>query len=201
MKTAKVLNLLMVWMLAFSLAQGKSKKPEVPAVFENAHYVYVEAVDGDALRPGLFPEDRDAIYQVEQRVRDWNRYVLTTRREQADLIFIVRKGRIAEAQVHGGLGPRPQQPQPGVLQPGQSSAPMRTGQGDQGSFGAEGGVGPADDMLRVYTLNGDGKLQGPVWSRSMDGGLDGPSVQLVQQLKTAVEKAYPQAPPPPQPTP
>jgi hypothetical protein len=201
MRIGKVANLLIVMLLALGLAQGKPKKPAVPEVFENAHYVYVEAIDGDVLKPGLFPEDRQAIYQVEQRVRDWNRYAITTKREQADLIIVVRKGRIADAQTHVGLGPHPQQPQPGVLQPGQSSAPREGPSRDQGSFGADGGVGPADDLLRVYTLNGDGKLMGPIWSRSMDGGLDGPSVQLIEQLKSAVEHAYPQAPPNQQPKP
>jgi hypothetical protein len=201
MKLERVLNLLVVLVLALGMAQSKPKKPAVPAVFENAHYVYVEAIDGDVFKPGLLPEDRQAIYQVEQRVRDWNRYAITTKREQADLIFVIRKGRIADAQTHVGLGPHPQQPQPGVLQPGQSSAPMQTQSRDQGSYGAEAGVGPADDLLRVYTLSGEGKLMGPVWSRSQDGGLDGPSVQLIEQLKTAVEHAYPQTPPNKQPTP
>jgi hypothetical protein len=51
-------------------------------------------------------------------------------------------------------------------------------------------VGEPDDMLRVYIPN-DGKLTSIVWDRTMEGGLDAPSVQLVRQLKAAVEKAYP----------
>ena len=55
--------------------------------------------------------------------------------------------------------------------------------------GAE--AGPSDDMPRVFTTNPDGKLIGPVWNRELKDGLDGPTVLLLQQLRAAVEKAYP----------
>jgi hypothetical protein len=50
-------------------------------------------------------------------------------------------------------------------------------------------------MLRVYVQN-EGELKAMVWNRTMEGGLDAPTVQLVKQLKAAVEKAFPQQPPP-----
>jgi len=57
-------------------------------------------------------------------------------------------------------------------------------------------------MLRVYIVNGDGKLSGPLWTREMQDGLDAPGLMLLQQLRAAVERAYPTQPPAPkQPTP
>ena len=55
------------------------------------------------MKPGLFPEDREAIANVQDALKDWHRYALTINRGDADLIIIVRKGRLAAAaQVNGG---------------------------------------------------------------------------------------------------
>ena len=192
MKAWKLAAPLMVWFLVLNLAQSKPKKPDVPAAFENAKYVYVEAVDGDAFRPGLFPEDRQAISDVQDSLREWNRYTITTRREDAELVFVVRKGRLAGAQVRGGIsaGPRPQpgqNPNPDPSQgPGQGPGQTRNGT----EIGVCTEVGPEDDLLKVFIQN-DGKLSAIVWSRELEDGLDAPAVQLVKQLKAAVEHAYP----------
>ena len=146
------------------------------------------------MRPGLYPEDRDAISDVQQGIRDWNRYAVAINREDADLIFIVRKGRIAGVQGRVGVsGGSPRQP--GAPVPG--SDPRQDGIGT--SVGAAGEVGPPDDLLRVYTQTPDGKLTAHS-SREMKDGLDAPSVLLLQQLKQAVEHAYPPVPSSPQPT-
>jgi hypothetical protein len=183
-------------LLTFNIAHAKPKKPDVPAVFQTAKYVYVQAEDGDALKPGLYPEDRQAIYDVENKIRDWNRYAITINRDEADLVFIVRKGRLAAAQGNVGVGNFPR-PQPGqspnpVPDPGQS--PNQGGISGRAGIGTE--VGPSDDLLRVFILTGDKKLAGPVWAHELDGGLDAPMVRLVEQLKAAVEKAYPPPAPP-----
>lgn len=83
------------------LAKDK-KKDNLSALFSNARYVYIQAEDGDIMKPGLFPEDREAIANVQDALKDWHRYALTINRGDADLIIIVRKGRLAAAQVHGG---------------------------------------------------------------------------------------------------
>lgn len=180
-------------LLALPLAAfAKSKKPDVSAVFANATYVYVESPDGDLYRPGLDPGDRQAIADVQDALRDWNRYKLTPQRNEAELIFVVRKGRIASGRIAGGIGV----PQP--LPPGQT--PHGNGQpgggpGQPGSPGVEDGAefGPQDDLLRVYMLDADHKLTGPIWNRSQTDGLEAPRLLLFQQLKSAVEKAYPSA--------
>jgi len=85
------------------------------------------------------------------------------------------------------------------LYPEDRKASRGQGQGDDG-FGVGAEAGPSDDMLRVFTTNPDGKLIGPVWYRELKDGLDGPTVLLLQQLRAAVEKAYPSQTPN-QPTP
>jgi hypothetical protein len=170
-------------------AQNKPKKQSgLSSAFENARYVYVKAVEGDALRPEVYPEDRQAIEDVENGVRNWNRYFVTTNLGDADLVFVVRKARAVGAQVRGGIG---------VGQPGprQQSGPdpRQTPSGDSVGAGTE--VGPADDLLQVFITNPEGRLVGPIWTRDLIDGLDGPAIPLLRQLRAAVEKAYPaQAP-------
>jgi len=192
MKPWKIAVLPIVCLLVINIAQGKPKKPDVPGPFQNAHYVYVQAEDGDILNPRLFPEDRQAISDVEDKLRNWNRYALTVNRSEADLVFVVRKGRLASAQLHGGISGG-SHPQPGV--PGPGSGPDTRPTVDT-EIGARGELGPPDDLFRVY-LQREGQLGAKVWERSSDGGLDAPAVPLVEQLKEAVEHAYPQTPPPP----
>jgi hypothetical protein len=196
MKIWKWIGPLTLCLLVLNLAQAKPKKPDVSAMFENAHYVYVESMDGDLFRPDLFPEDRQAITNVQDSLRDWKRYALTANRNEAELVFVVRKGRLAEGQLHGGIsgGPRAQPGQPG--QPASPGSPQWQQQGTSTEIGARSEVGPPDDMLRVY-IQTDGQLKAIVWDRSEEGGLDGPSVQLMRQLKVAVDRAYPVTPPAP----
>jgi hypothetical protein len=196
MKARRLAAPLVAGLLAFNIAHAKPKKPDLPAVFQTAKYVYVQAEDGDVLKPGLYPEDRQAIYDVENKIRDWNRYVITINRDEADLVFIVRKGRLAAAQGNVGVGnfPAPQPGQSPIPGPDARPVPTQGGISERAGVGTE--VGPSDDLLRVFMLTGDKKLSGPLWARELDGGLDAPMVRLVEQLKGAVEKAYPQTPPP-----
>jgi hypothetical protein len=202
MSRSEAIALLLILIPALALAQQKAKKHnDVPAVFQYAHFVYVEAPDGDAMKPGLYPADRQAIADVQDSLRDWNRYALATRREDAEVVLVVRKGRLASAQVHAGVSVGTRVPSGGNSTSG--PAPGQAGQGGDGAgAGAEGEVGPENDMLRVYLVNGDGKLTGPLWTREIQDGLDPPTLLLMQQLRTAVERAYPSQPPPSkQPTP
>jgi hypothetical protein len=190
MKHSKVIALFLVLIPAFGLAQHKTKKPSnLSVVFQSARYVYVESADGDMMKPGLYPADRQAISDTEDGLRDWSRYALTTRRQQADLVLVVRKGRIANAQGHGGIsvGTRTQQSNPAPGRPPGQAA-------DADEIGAASEMGPADDMLRVYTVNTDGKLSSPIWTQEMKDGLDAPAIPLLQQLRAAVERAYPNPP-------
>jgi hypothetical protein len=174
-------------------AQAKNKKPDVAAILGTATYVYVESPDGDIFKPGLYPADRQAISDVEGALHDWGRYKLTTERKQAEIVVVVRKGRLASARV-GVQAPLGQPLPPGQSPNGAPGHGPGIGAGGAGGAGIDGGAeaGPEEDMLRVYLLNPDGKLVGPVWNRMQADGLDAPQLLLVRQLRDAVEKAYPQ---------
>ena len=202
MKRCTAIALLLILIPVLGVAQKKSSKhSEVPAVLQYAHFVYVEALDGDAMKPGLFPEDRRAIFDVQDALRDWNRYTLANRREEADVVLVVRKGRIAGVQARVGVSVGPGTPgsQTSSRTQGQvGEGPA--GEGNGVSAGAEGEAGPENDMLRVYLVH-DGELIGPVWTREIPDGLDAPGVVLVRQLRAAVERAYPSQPTAGKPTP
>jgi hypothetical protein len=182
MKPLRTITLLLVLVPALATIQAKTKKPyKLPAAFNQARYVYVEAVDGQEFDPRLDPDDRQAIADVDNAVDDWKRYVLTLRRDQADLILVVRRGRLATATVGGQVssGPRgvPGRPANGPL-PGNGIA-------------VGGEVGPPDDLLEVY-LPDPGDARGAmIWQRSLADGLDAPDLTLFKQLKNEVERSYP----------
>jgi len=179
-----LLLLAAVLSVAFVLANGKPKKQTVPqAVFREARYVYVETPDGGPFTPGLLPEDRQAIWDVEKGLQNWNRYELTTRREQAELIFVVRTGRLVTASGHVGVSLGSHSTDKGVT-PGDTSQ-------QENNVGAGIEVGPPDDLLFIYTLNPDGKLSGPVWMRSEPQGLHSPNVPLLKEVRNEVDTAYP----------
>ena len=81
------------------LLHAKNKKPIVPAVFGQARYVYVQAIDGQEFDLNLNPDDRIAISDVRNALDNWKRYILTTNRSEADVVVVVRKGRAADVVV------------------------------------------------------------------------------------------------------
>lgn len=190
MRSVKAIALVLVLIPGIVLAQKKGKKPVVPAVFDQAQYIYVQAIDGDEFKPGLLTEDRLAIADVRDALHAWGRYTYTSERDKADLVFVVRKGRLASARLGVDAG------NPGIgvgTGPGMGRQPR--GQGSPGmatDIGAESG--PEDDLLEVCQVNQKGKLTSPLWIRSEQNGLSAPRVILVAQLKQEVEKAYPKKP-------
>jgi hypothetical protein len=104
MKSIKAIALLLLLLPTVVLAQKKTKKPSIPEIFDHARYVYVEAVDGEEFNPNLYPADRNAIADVRDALHKWGRYNLTIDRAQADLVFVVRKGRLAGAEATGSIG-------------------------------------------------------------------------------------------------
>jgi hypothetical protein len=168
---------------ALAPAQSKKKdKKSVPAVFANARYVYVQAEDGDVFNPRLLPEDREAISNVYGALRDWGRYILTPSPDGAELVFLVRKGRVASATIGGTVGP---------ANPPPNGSPRQNPVGGRGIM-TGGEVGPPDDLLEVRMTEPDGGLSSPIWEHSMTEGLDAPDVPLLKMLRDAVERDYPQ---------
>jgi hypothetical protein len=182
MKPLKMIALLLVLVPAFATMQAKAKKPyKLPAAFNQARYVYVEAADGQEFDPRLNPDDRQAIADMDEAMNDWNRYVLTMRRDQADLIFVVRKGRAAEADVGLGVGS------------GRQGVPNRPANGrSPGNGVAVGGqVGSPDDLLEVYLPNPNDSHGTLLWRHTLADGLNSPELALFNELKNEVERTYP----------
>ena len=177
----------LVLLLLPTLLSAQSKKKTVPAAFSSARYAWVESMNGDIYSSRTMPEDRQAIADVQDALRAWNRYALTVNKSEAELVFVVRKGRLASAKVGGSIGVGTPSPAPA---PGQRPA---AGPGTGLDVGGE--VGPPDDFLEVHMLNTDGSLGAIIWQRSFPNGLDAPQVTLVAQLRKAVDKDYPLNPP------
>ena len=179
MKLFKAIALVFLLLPTLAAAQKKPKKSSVSALFAHARYVYVEATDGNEFQPNVYPADRQAIADVESALNGWKRYNLTTYRNEADLVFIVRKGRLASANVGYTQS----------LPPGRQAPAGQPQAGGGWNTGAE--TGPPDDFLEVCQINADGTLSTPIWIRSMPDGLEAPDLPLFQELKTAIDRAYP----------
>lgn len=186
MKPLKALPLLLMLVFALPATQAKPKKPyKLPAAFNQARYVYVEAEDGQVYDPRLDPYDRQAIGDVDDALYKWKRYAVTTRREDADLIFVVRKGRLAAAKAGVQVGPGGPQAYPNPQgNPGPRTAPAN-------GIALGGEVGPPDDLLEVYERSPDNSRGAMLWQRSFADGLNPPDLTLLKQLKDAVERDYP----------
>ena len=191
MKSARLMVLLLLPTLVF--AQGK-KKHTLPEIFNSARYVYVEAVDGDIYNPGISRADRDAIADMQNALRNWGRYIVTSNRSEAELVFVLRTGRTAEGKLGGG-GSVPG-PVPGPVPGSNPNGQPRTGPPGV-MLGEEGGT--PDDMLQVCTLNEGSRLSAPLWMRMQNDGLASPDLPLLRELRKQVDKDYPITPPPAKP--
>ena len=206
MSYLKAVTLVLALLPTLVVAEKKPKKLSIPAAIGQAHYVYVEAVDGQEFNPNLQPADRIAIADLRDALREWGRYTFTADREKADLVFVVRKGRRASAGMRGGMAndddqisqPSPQGPlsQSGPRGTQNSSMQFPSEQQREPGIGMGSESGSEDDILRVYQLNANGKLSGTLWMHSMPNGLSAPRLLLFKQFRDTVEKEYPQRPAP-----
>ena len=82
---------LAIGVLIISVASAQTpsnKQAQVPKAILASRYVYVEAWDGDIFNPQLLSEDRNAIVDVRGALRVWNRYAITVKRREAELLFV-----------------------------------------------------------------------------------------------------------------
>ena len=195
MRMRRLPVLLLGGIAAAGLLQAKDKKPSVPDVFGRAHTVYVEAVEGQQFDRNLDSDEREAIADVQDALQAWKRYRLVTQREDADIVFVVRKGRVVGRDGTGDLGSQGGNPTVGGPGVGSGGRPglgggSIPGQRDPESAGPAGGFVTAD-LLEVCLVNADGKLTSPLWARSLPEGLSAPQMMLFKQLRDAVDKTYP----------
>ena len=191
------LTTLLIAAIGLTSAPAKSKKhPSLPEEFESAHTVFVESRDGDITDLKLDPEDRNAILDMQDAVQDWGRYTLSRSRRDADLILVLHKGRFLHDQSNTTSlpGPHLSTSHTPIQDPADASQ-------SPGSNGSPDGLTRENDELRVYTIQSDGKLKGPIWRDDLERGLNTPNILLLQRLRLEVEKAYPAQPATKQPTP
>lgn len=160
-----------VWLLlVFVLALKAEDKNPIQAVVKNATYVMVTTYSGDIFSPDVSPDDRRAAQNVQDAIQKWGRYKLVYKAGEADLILVVRTGRLAE--VKGGV-------QVGTQRVGDT-----TSRSHGSAIGGE--VGDPQDTLEVYMasrgINGP-----PLWRGRAQGGLKAPEMQLVKEFRSKVE--------------
>jgi len=183
-KIRMVIGLAAVLCIAFATATNgqKKSKNQISEVVVNAQYVFVEAYDGPQWDRQLSPEDRKAIADVERAVQSWGRYRLALRREDAEIVLQVRKGRIASARAGGGVSV---DRIPTHVEFPPTTTTQTTTHGDAGIEG-----GPPDDLLWVYLTDGSGgELSAPLWRGTQTDGLQAPELKLFQKFKDEVNAA------------
>jgi hypothetical protein len=158
-----------VMCFAASIAVGKDKN-SFPKQIVAAKYVMVTSYFGDNVADARIPPmDRQAVIDVQDAVREWGRYTLVYERKAADLILLVRKGRIVNTT--NGVG----------IQAG-SNMPTAIGP----IYGAD--AGDPDDMIAIYNAS-LGTDTAPIWRERMSDGLDKPEMKLIRELRKKVEGA------------
>jgi hypothetical protein len=170
----RALFLLLALSLIATLAvsQKEKKKSDFPALILQARYLMVTTYDGNEFSPRVHVDDRRAMNAVEEAVRVWGRYAITYREENADLIIVVRKGRLVGATVGGRTG---------GTQPGSRGGII---------YGTD--AGHPDDSLAVH----DARLgidSSPLWRRTQKDGLS-EDLPLFRFLKQQIEEAEKQKP-------
>ena len=163
---------LTVTILAPGLSAGS--KP-VPARLAQAQDVALGYDLGDRFLPAseaiadpdVLPEDRRALAEIRDQIEKWNRYVITPRPAQAQLLIAIRTGRRASESFRLPVGG-----------PGRASG--TTGR----SLRVE--LSSPDDMLSVYESSG-GMLGTLLWRKQRPGGLSGSSPSLFEEFRSAVE--------------
>lgn len=195
-------------------APAKTKKqPVLSQLFCQARFVYVETADGTVYDPQAVPADRDVAAALEQHLQDWKRYALVARREEADLVWVVRTGRAVGVGVDTGYptgetrvgarvgagtssGPGAQGSAPGgnLGSNGQDPGNAGSGRGTPGAVSTQ--VGDPSDLLTIYEGDAEGSSQHTrLWRKSESGGLVDPGMPLFEQIRNAVDTGC--APPAP----
>ena len=166
----KCASLFFALVLIASLVVARDK-PIIPKLIVNARFVLVTTYHGnDPANVRIMPEDRQAVTDVQNAIEKWGKYTVVYEASNADLIIVIRKGRIAEGtsgvRVHVGS----EKPSPTV-----------------GSV-LNADAGDPQDMIAVFDA-AQGFDSAPLWRERKADGLNPPEMILVQELRSLVEKA------------
>lgn len=177
-----------------AFAKNKSKS-DLNRAITHARFIMLTTPNGvPATDTRVPPEDVHAFNTMDQALKRWGRYIVVYTPEQAELIMIVRAGRLTGTHVgiaeddgiNSGVVI-------GRVPPGQDrtgGAPIGPSTGRPAVvYGAE--VGPPDDMLEIF----DGRLgmdSSPLWRKLQKYGLtdvQGTAPPLLKELRKEVEAA------------
>lgn len=170
---------LLLLLVVVPLSMAKDKQQQLPGLVVHAKYVFITTYNGDRFDPNAYPDDRQAARDVRDAIQHWGRYIPVERAQDADLILLVRKGRIAEARpgvrIHAGSRPNPN---------------VDPTQNPNSTLGPEVRVDAGDplDMLAVYDAS-QGIDSAPLWRGRLQDGLNPPAMRLVQDFRSKVEAA------------
>jgi hypothetical protein len=178
-------------------AKNKSKS-DLNRLITHAQFAFITTQYGSHIESAEVPaQDVEAYLALERALRKWGRYRQVFSPDQADIVFLVRAGRLVGVSAGIGrerpsgtitIGRRPSEgPYP--------SDPVGGGIGRSGpviSTGAD--TGPQDDMLDVYDARRVSDTHSmpdaiPLWRRTQQNGLNGPEPTLLKELRKEVEAA------------
>ncbi len=88
-----LLFLLLLLALATPVASqvNGNTSDQIPMLVVRARYVYVTSWDGSEFSPRVLPEDRQAIVDVQDFIKQWNHWAVLYDTYQADLIIVVMR--------------------------------------------------------------------------------------------------------------
>jgi hypothetical protein len=164
-------------LVSLLVSAGFAKKKPFPKIITNAKYVYITTYEGaDQTSPRLTQTDQQAITNLREALRQWGYFTETIQRDQADLIFRVRKGgSYAKTGVNVGGG---------STRDRGAAGPANVGIGEDN----QADVGTAQDVLEVYDAK-SGTNTAPLWRGMEMNGLEPPRLDLLRDLRKQVEES------------
>jgi hypothetical protein len=196
----RFLLLVLAVSLSLSASAQKKKEPkrELPDQVLVARFVYVTGWHGGLYDSRTPPEERSAIMRVQKALDDWPRYRLAYCPEQADIMLVVKPGKLGMVQGGVRVGPGGPEYPPPPSKPcfGYSEAIDRatTGgremdimNGQDLGYGAE--AGSPDDFL-MLTLRPSYRPMNAayIWKKSARNGFTG-KLTLVEDFKETVNQS------------
>ena len=160
----RITTLLALFACTSPLFAKDKNKDQLPKFIVEGKYVYVTNEAGyDRLSTGT-AQDYNAEAMVRDQIQKWGRYQVVLSPQQADFIIGIRVAR------NSVIGAKP------TKRPDGSTVWVP-------SIGND--IGPADDMLSVYSPSGTNSS--PFWRKTKKNGLR-PPVALLQAFRKDVEK-------------
>ena len=145
------------------VAEAKNQKETLPAVFKNAVFVYVQAYNGDAINPRVYPTTGMPTVTWQQALKALTVGAVYDAIRPTWCFWFARDGSSVTPGVEVGIGRQPQNRNPS--QPDPTRGADSTGVG----VGVDAEAGPPDDLLSIYMVGPSTHSSGRI-----SGGLDAP---------------------------